>query len=51
MDILGLTVSISYRLDILRVCLFDQVEPSVAGKASILDPVILRILSFNRLSQ
>lgn len=51
MDILVVTVHISHCLDILHVRLFDQVEPSMAGKASILDPVIFRILSLNRLSR
>ena len=43
MDILGFIINISHSLAILHFCLFNQAEPTMAGKTSILDSGYLRI--------
>ena len=42
--ILGLSTGLPHCVGILHVCVLDQVEPTMAGKASILGLVYLRIL-------
>lgn len=44
MDILVISASIPSSVDILHVCMLDQVEPTMAGKANILHSVFPRIL-------